>query len=464
LGPRDKKMTRADRTRLPEVGPVSPVRFPRIDKHRLDNALTLWSAEHRALPVVAFMLVLPAGSAADYEGFEGLAALTADMLDEGTGTLSAIDVNAGFAGIGAHLDTDVTADATVLTITVLSKFARKALALLSECVIRPNLAEGDFERVRQLRLTRLLQIRDVPSAIADRAFMQLVYGAHPYGHMALGTEESLRQLTPDAIRRFHVTTYLPSEATLIAAGDINCEEFRAMAGDTFGYWHNGEVKAQEDAALAPPPPAPVHRLVMVNKPGSAQSEIRIGEVGLARSTPDYHPLLVLNMVLGGQFVSRINMKLRQEKGLTYGARTTFDFRRGRGPFLLQTSVQMDGTAEAIREAVGEIEAIRSTRPATVEEVDAAKSALTRGYARNFETAEQITRAMAQLVLYDLPDDYFDTFASNVSGVTVDRTRDVAVQYLNPERLATAIVADSAVVGTQLTSAGLGEAVPLLPRL
>jgi predicted Zn-dependent peptidase len=202
----------------------------------------------------------------------------------------------------------------------------------------------------------------------------------------------------------------------------------------------------------------------VNKTGAAQTEIRIGEVGLARNTPDYHPLIVLNMILGGQFVSRINMKLRQEKGLTYGARTAFDFRRGRGPFMLQTSVQSDGTAEAIKESLTEIHAIRTDRPPTAEEVEVAKAALTRGYARNFETAEQLARALAQLVLYGLPDDYFDTFTTRVSEVTVERTREVAVTHIDPDRLGIALVADSAIVTPQVVAAGLGEPIPLLPRL
>jgi predicted Zn-dependent peptidase len=204
--------------------------------------------------------------------------------------------------------------------------------------------------------------------------------------------------------------------------------------------------------------------VLVNKTGAAQTEIRIGEVGLARNTPDYHPLIVLNMILGGQFVSRINMKLRQEKGLTYGARTAFDFRRGRGPFMLQTSVQSDGTAEAIKESLTEIHAIRTDRPPTAEEVEVAKAALTRGYARNFETAEQLARALAQLILYGLPDDYFDTFTTRVSEVTVERTREVAVIHIDPDRLGIALVADSAIVTPQVVAAGLGEPIPLLPRL
>ena len=221
---------------------------------------------------------------------------------------------------------------------------------------------------------------------------------------------------------FHARLYRASNATLIASGDIGADEFGQMALDTFGTWPDAAPEIPDDAAIAAPPSAPVHRLVIVDKPGSAQSEIRIGEVGLSRDTPDYHPLIVLNMILGGQFVSRINMKLRQEKGLTYGARTAFDFRRGRGPFVLQTSVQSDGTGEAIQSSLLEIHAIRTDRPPTAEEVEVAKAALTRGYPRNFETAEQIARAMAQLVLYGLPDDYFDTFTSRVADVTVDRAR------------------------------------------
>ena len=456
--------TRADRSRLPPVGPTPSFRFADIHKDRLPNQLLLWSAEHRSLPVVNFVLVLPSGSSADFEGYEGLAAITADMLDEGTGALSAIDVNAAFARIGAHLDTDVSADATVFSVTALQKFAGAALSLMADCVIRPRLAVEDFERIRQLRLTRLVQIRDMPSAIADRAFMQLVYGSHPYAHMALGTEESLRQLTIDTVRQFHAGLYAPSNATLIASGDVTASEFKAMAADLFSSWGNHHSHVPEDAAVSPPPLAPSHRLVLVNKTGAAQTEIRIGEVGLARNTPDYHPLIVLNMILGGQFVSRINMKLRQEKGLTYGARTAFDFRRGRGPFMLQTSVQSDGTAEAIKESLTEIHAIRTDRPPTPEEVDVAKAALTRGYARNFETAEQLARALAQLVLYGLPDDYFDTFTTRVSEVTVERTREVAVTHIDPDRLGIALVADSAIVAPQVVAAGLGEPIPLLPRL
>jgi predicted Zn-dependent peptidase len=338
------------------------------------------------------------------------------------------------------------------------------MSLLADCIIRPRLEAADFERIRQLRLTRLVQIRNMASAVADRAFMQVVYGTHPYAHMALGTEESLRQLTIETVRMFHSRLYRPSNATLVVCGDIGPAEFGRIAADSFGSWREHDGQNGEDAALVSPPSEPVHRFVLVDKPGAAQSEIRIGKVGEARHTPDYYPLIVLNMVLGGQFVSRLNMKLRQEKGLTYGARSSFDFRRGRGPFLLQTSVQSDGTAEAVRSSLLEIDAIRTNRPPTADEVETAKAALTLGYARNFETADQIARALAQLALYELPDDYFDTFASQVARVTAVQTLDAAQRYLEPGDLATTVVSDSSMVISQFAAAGLGEPTPLLPRL
>jgi predicted Zn-dependent peptidase len=197
---------------------------------------------------------------------------------------------------------------------------------------------------------------------------------------------------------------------------------------------------------------------VVHRSGAAQSELRIGRLAAARSTPDYHTLLVLNTVLGGQFVSRINMNLRQDKGYTYGARTSFDFRRGRGPFVLQASVHTSSTADAVREALGELEAIRGPRPVTPHELDTARAALTRGFPRNFETAEQIARGLAQLALYGLPDDYFEQFVPLVNAVTAAQVTESASAYLDPSTMITAIVGDRDAFGSRLPSLGLGEAV------
>ena len=198
------------------------------------------------------------------------------------------------------------------------------------------------------------------------------------------------------------------------------------------------------------------RLAVLHRAGAAQSELRIGHVAVPRSTPDFHALLVLNLILGGQFVSRINMNLRGDKGYTYGVRTAFDFRRGPGPFVLQASVQLDATAAAAAEALREIDEIRGARPVTAAELETGRAALTRGYPRSFETAEQISRSAAQLALYDLPDDYYTTFVPRVLALDPEAITAAAARHLDPSRLVAVIVGDRDRIGDSLSSLGLGE--------
>jgi predicted Zn-dependent peptidase len=212
----------------------------------------------------------------------------------------------------------------------------------------------------------------------------------------------------------------------------------------------------------PAPPPPQDRVALVHRPAAAQSELRIGHIGVSRATPDYHALLVLNMVLGGQFVSRINMNLREDKGYTYGARTSFDFRRGPGPFVLHASVQSEATVDAVLEALGELQAIRGARPVTQHELETARAALIRGYPRSFETAEQVSRGAAQLALYELPDDYFSTFMPRVLAVDEAAVTRAATRHIDPARLLTVIVGDREKVGPGLPRLNLGEVTEVVP--
>jgi predicted Zn-dependent peptidase len=456
---------RADRSKLPQVHDDPPFTFPPIIKSRLADGLGLWCIEKSALPLVSLLLVVPAGSASDPDELPGLASLTGDMLDEGSGTRSAIEMHDAFARIGAHLEIEVAADTTLVGLTVLSRYLRQGLSLFADCIVRPNLLESDVERVRQLRLHRLVQLRDLAPAVADRAFMQMLYERHPYGHLAIGTEAALNEMTAADVKAFHGGAYLPSRATLIAVGDAKAEPLAEIANAAFKGWigpNTGGPVVGLDRALAEPPVLSECRLAVVHRAGAAQSELRIGHVGEARSTPDYAALLVLNMVLGGQFVSRVNLKLREDKGFTYGARTSFDFRRGRGPFLLQTSVQTQVTADAIKDAFTELRDILGRRPVTAEELELAKSALTRGYARNFETTEQLARALAQLIVHGLPDQYYDEFPARVGEVDAATMARVARTYLHPERMLTLIVGDRPALEPSLASIGLGDPAVLVP--
>jgi zinc protease len=452
-----------DRSKLPALGPEPAFRFPEIGRRTLASGLRVWTVEQHAVPLVSFLVLLPVGAAADPRERPGLAAITGDMLDEGCGSLNAIELHEALGRIGGHLDSEIGSDATILTLTTLGRFAGRAAALLADMVIRPRLEPRDFDRVRDLRLNRLVQMRDLAPALADRAFAQLLYSNHPYGHLPLGSEGSLRAMTLREVGSFHRSMFVPSRVTVIASGDASHDALADLVEQAFGEWR----PAGEEASLAEPamtrrPSSPQERVALLHRPAAAQSELRIGHVAVGRDTADYHALLVLNMVLGGQFVSRINMNLREDKGYTYGARTSFDFRRGPGPFVFQASVQSEVTVDAIVEALAEMRAIRGDRPVTRPELETGRAGLTRGYPRNFETAEQISRAAAQLALYGLPDDYFSTFVARVLAVDESDVTRVAAEHIDPSRFLVVIVGDREKVGPALPRLNLGTAVEVAP--
>ena len=453
-----------DRSSLPLVGSDPDFLFPAIVRHTLPNGLDVRTVEHRAAPVVTLVLQIEGGSGADPATREGLAAITADMVDEGTGALSAIDVSDALARIGADYDLDIAPDVTTFSLTTLERFAERGARLLADLLIRPSLREDDFQRVRQLRLDRLRQLKDVAPAVAERAFLRLMYGSHPYGHLAIGTDTALRALSIEDVSGFHTARFVPSQSTMVIAGDMTHETMRALAEASFGGWTNSSLPVPlQRASDIDPPDSPNARLTIVPREGATQSELRIGHLSARRNTPDYPPLLVMNSVLGGQFVSRVNLKLREEKGYTYGARTGFDWRRGLAPFAIHTSVHTAATADAVLDAQAEIEGLRGARPVTANELALAKASLTRGYARNFETATQVARAVAQLALYGLPDTYFQEFMPKVNAVTQDDITRVATRYLDPSRLATLVVGDHAAIAEPLKRL-VGNAVVIPPEV
>jgi predicted Zn-dependent peptidase len=296
----------------------------------------------------------------------------------------------------------------------------------------------------------------MPPALADRAFTQLLYRHHPYGHLPIGSEGSLRSLMIRDISTFHRRAYVPSRVTVIAVGDAPHEALTSAVARAFEDWRAESPDPIPEPDTFPTPASPASRLALVHRAAAAQSELRVGHVALARRSPDYHGALVVNMILGGQFVSRINMNLREDKGYTYGARTAFEFRRAPGPFVLHASVQADATAAALRESISEIRAIRGERPVTREELELGRASLTRGYPRSFETADQIARAAAQLSLYDLPDDYFTQFVPKVLALTEDDVTAIAAKYIDPARLLSVVVGDREKVLPSLRGLDLGD--------
>jgi zinc protease len=443
----------------PDPGAPVAVKFPPIARETLDNGLAVWSLPFDGVPVASIALVIRHGTAADPADRPGLASLTADLLDEGAGQYDAIRMAEAFSRLGTELEVDASPDSTALVVTCLARVVPDALALLSDVVARPHLEVADFNRVRELRTSRLRQLSRSASTAADRAFISTVFGAHPYGHGALGTIASLEGMTVDDARSHWKAAYGPSAATLVVTGALPPDEVHRAVGQAFGSWRDQQPLLAGPNTLENAAPAP--KIVLVDRPGSAQSELRIGHLAPSRHTSVYHRLVVLNAVLGGQFTSRINRRLREEKGVTYGARSSFDFRRVAGTFSCDASVQTDATASAVADVLEELRFIGST-PVGDDELSAAQASLTRGYVRHFETAGQLTRAVSQLVTLDLPDDTFDRFVPAIDGVTSEGIQDAAQTSIRPHDASIIVVGDASACATSLEALGR-EVVGYVPE-
>ncbi len=439
-----------DRRLLPVPAPPPGITFPSLTYSELAPGVRLATVERRELPLVSMLWLWHAGTSADRDDAAGLAALTADLLDEGTAALTMAELHEALAGIGGQLDTDIGHDATVISLLALSAHRDRAVELFVDMAERPRLAAVDVARVQGLRLNRLRQLRHSASAVADLLFMRKLYGTHSYGRPGIGTEASLAAFTPDDVRAYHDRLAV-TPATIVVIGDIGHDEAVQLVSRHL---------SDRPRVPQPDPPVPLPasgaRLAFVPREGAAQSEIRIGRVALPRKTTEYHTAVVTNMLLGGAFVSRINMRLREEKGVTYGARSSFQFLRLAGPFSVQASIQSEATAASVRDVLDELDALGGSRPVTDEELASAHDALTRGYARGFETAEQIARAAAQLALYDLPADTFDRFSEGVSAVTTADVTALARRWLESGQMQAVVVGEPTTARAGLDAVGLGQ--------
>jgi predicted Zn-dependent peptidase len=327
-----------------------------------------------------------------------------------------------------------------------------ALDLMADVVLRPAFADSEITRQRELRANALLQLRDQPTQVAPIAFDMIVFGeAHPYGRPMGGTEESTARLERSHIADFYGTHYRPNNARLLVVGDITPSDAKKLVTARFGSWARQEVPA---LPVTEAPASGPRTFYLVDKPGAAQSVIRMGHLGVARSTPDYYALQVLNTILGGSFTSRLNANLRETRGYTYGAGSRFDMRRLPGPFLATASVVTDKTDSSLVEFFKELRAIRSSAvPAA--ELDKAKSYLTLGFPGEFETTSGASGQFLDLLAHDLPLDTYDRYIAGIRAVTAADVQRVAQKYIDPDRLAVVIVGDRKVIEDGVRALGEG---------
>ena len=441
-----------DRSKPPALGPLPALRLPPVEKRTLSNGLQVWIMGVHKVPTVHLSLTVRAGIAADPPGKFGLARLTADMLDEGAGTRNALEIADAVDFLGAELAATSATDASYVDLHVTTARLAEALPIMADVVAHPTFPEAELKRLREERLASLLEMEDDPEQLIQAAFPRLVFGAkHRYGTASIGTAASLQAITAADLRAFHAAQYRPANALLVVAGDVTADAIVPQLEKALGPWKGGPGAKPASAGDAPQLTA--RQVFLIDKPDAAQSQIRIGWIGVARSTPDYFALRVLNTILGEAFTSRLNNNLREVHGYAYGAGSRFDMRLSAGAFSASAGVQSDKTSDALKEFFNELARIHEPVPA--EELDKAKNYLALQLPRNFETTRGTANALAQVYLYDLPADYYAGYAGRVRAVTAADVKRVADQYIQPEKFAVVIVGDRKLVEPGIRALNLG---------
>jgi zinc protease len=446
---KDDALIAAQSAKLPKPGPNPKFSLPAIEKTKLSNGLEVWMVEQKELPIVAMNLVLKSGQGNEPDDRTGLANITANLLDDGTKTRSAVDIANQLQAIGVGgINAGSGWDSTNVSVQTLTRNLDKALEIYSDVIMNPAFPATELESQRARSLIGLRQQRANPNAVSNIVYNKVLYGDHPYGRDT--NEATIKAVTREDIVKFYEANYRPNNGVLIVVGDFDKSSLKGKLESAFSAWKSGPVASRD---LPSAKSLDKTGIYIVDRPNSAQSVVSIGQVGLDRSNPDYFPVVVMNSILGGGITSRISMNLREDKGYTYGANSGFVYRRGAGPFRAGGDIQTAVTDKAIVEFMKELNGIRGEIPITEKELDYNKQSLIRRYPAAFETVGAISNQLSNLVVYGLPDSYFNDYISKVNSVTLSDVNRVAKQYLDPSKMAIVIVGDRKTIEPGLKELG-----------
>lgn len=441
-----------DRSAPPVSRSLRDFSFPHVDRLRASNGLDVRIGRMNRLPIVSMTLFMRANEAALQLDSAGLAVLTADALEGGTSRRSGSELAGALERIGARVSASAGWEGTTLGLSCLAERLPEAMAIIAETVLQPAFPEDEVERARDQQLAQIRQRAMDPGALAsDSARARYFADGVPYARSVDGTEESVAAVTRDAMRGYVDANYRPEGGGIIVVGDVEPREVLDLVENHFGGW-TGAPATVADFEVRPA--AKDRRIFVVDRPGAVQSEIRVGHVGAARSIPDYYPLSMANMVLGGMFTSRLNLNLRERNGFTYGVRSRFTFRSRPGPFQVATAAGTDVTTAAVREIVTELEGMAQAGP-TEEEISAARDYAAGVFGLQLETAGQVANRISQLLVFGLPDDHFDHYRDNVRAVTRDQAAAAAARHIRPAEAQIVVAGDAESVVEGLQGLGLG---------
>lgn len=447
-----------------------PISIPTPRETTLSNGLSLVVVEDKRLPLVSYRLAFRVGGAFDPPQLPGLTDLLAGLLPEGTESRSSREIADEVGRMGASLSAGATSDYTIVAASALSPFTDPIMDLIAEVILEPSFPENEVELAKQNTKESLRQQRAQPSFLASEMVARVMFGEHPYAIVA-PTPESIDRASRDEFVRFHRAKLVPNNAVFIVVGDVRYEEVVKRVESLFSTWQRGE----DIVANFPAPPVRTSRKAyLVDRPGSAQSNIVIANSGITRTSPDYFPMMLMHTVLGATASSRLFMNLREEKGYTYGAYSNLDARRSAGTFRATAEVRSAVTGDSLKEFFYELDRIRNA-PVSQKEISDAKSYLTGVFPIRLETQEGLTDQLVQIKMLNLPADYLNTYRDRVQAVTIEQIQRVAQQYVKPDEAALIVVGDGASVLEQIkpycedieiyNTAGkrkTGEAVPTDP--
>jgi zinc protease len=442
----------------PSPGLPRGYHFPPFERTILPSGMQVLTVHVPGRPLVSANLIVRQGASDEPAQFGGVTVLAARAMTEGTQRYPGLELIEASERLGATLHAEASWDAFAGSVDVVAPRLRAALELLAELVLRPTFPEADVARLRDERLNDLMQARAEPRRRVEQAFVSALYTSDsPYSRPAAGDEETVARLERSQLAEIHCSLLAPRRAALIVGGDLSGLDIPRMAAEVFGSLGAAADGPVDGAVQAPRAQSAVDRTTvrLYDRPGSVQSEVRIGHPGLARSVPDFHAVQVMTSILGGLFNSRLQMNLREEKGYTYGVHAGFDMRRGPGPFAVRTAVQTAATAPAIAESLAELRRMRDTR-VTDAELAIARDYLVGVFPLRFETPGAVVAALGGLFVHDLPDDELAQYRPLVEAVTAEDVQTAAQQHIDPDRVAIVIVGDAAAIAADLEAAGFGE--------
>lgn len=440
-----------DRNTPPPAGELRPFRFPAFVKRPVPGGPTVYACRVAGVPLVSLELSTRAGAHHDPADRAGLATFTASLIDEGTRRRDSLEIAAWMERLGGYLVSAADWDTGYVVAAMLTQHVDSGLDLLAEIALAPTFPEKEIERIRQQRLAELMRRGYDPGAQADDRLSEVIYGGTPYSAPLLGREESLRNFDRDALVAFYESRYSLAGSTVIAVGDLDPEEMVRRIEEAL-VPRPGQEPAPEAPAIRPAPldGIPIH---IVDRPGAAQTELRLGHAGVPRTHPEWFPLNVLNMVLGGKFTSRINLNLRERHSYTYGATSRFSGRLGPGPFVVDTAVATESAGAATREVLWELRRIRE-EPVETQELEETLSYMIGVYPYTLQTVGDVAKRLEILSVYGLPDDHYDTYLERLAAITREDLLKGAREHLHPERIAIVAVGPVDELVPQLE--GIGE--------